>query len=61
MVKGVNKDWPGRPGYEDAYMTAYFATRQWLRALREVVADDTLWTADAQLREPQAGPRSTTT
>jgi hypothetical protein len=44
MVKGVNKDWPGRPGYEDAYMTAYFATRQWLQALREVVADDTLWT-----------------
>ena len=44
MVKGVNKDWPGRPGYEDAYMTAYFATRQWLQSLREVIADDTLWT-----------------
>ena len=44
IAKGVNKDWPGRPGYEGAYMTAYFATRQWLRALREVIADDTLWT-----------------
>jgi hypothetical protein len=44
MAKGVNKDWPGRPGYENAYITAYFATRQWIRALREVIADDTIWT-----------------
>lgn len=43
MVKGVNKDWPGRLGYEGAYTTAYFATRQWLRALRAVVADEALW------------------
>ncbi|MFN8173288.1 MAG: hypothetical protein U0R65_15670 [Candidatus Nanopelagicales bacterium] len=45
MFKGVNKDWPGRPGYDGAYMTAYFATRQWVQALRGVVADDALWTA----------------
>ena len=44
MVKGVNKDWQGRPGYQDAYTTSYFATRQWIRALRAVVGDDALWT-----------------
>lgn len=44
MKSGVNKDWPGRPGYANAYMTAYFATRQWLRALRTALADDAFWT-----------------
>ena len=39
LEKGVNKDWPGRPGYDDAYMSAYFATRQWLRGLRPVIGD----------------------
>ena len=34
MAKGVNKDWPGRAGYTDAYTTSYFATRQWVRAIR---------------------------
>ena len=42
-VDGVNKDWPGRPGYDAAYMAAYFATRQWLRALRPVIGD-AVWT-----------------
>jgi hypothetical protein len=27
----LNKDWAGRPHYNDAYMCAYFATRQWVR------------------------------
>ena len=31
---GLNKDWPGRPKYQEAYVTAYFATRQWIRAVR---------------------------
>ena len=43
MEAGVNKDWPGRPGYTNAYIAAYFATRQWLRALRPVIGDDALW------------------
>lgn len=40
---GVNMDWPGRPGYPAAYMSAYFATRQWLRAIRLYLADEVLW------------------
>ena len=27
----LNKDWAGRPHYDDAYICAYFATRQWVR------------------------------
>ena len=40
---GLNKDWPGRPFYDDAYMTAYFATRQWIRALRLWLGNEPLW------------------
>ena len=43
MAKGVNKDWPGRPGYTDAYTTSYFATRQWVRAVRSALGDEALW------------------
>jgi len=43
MRKGVNKDWPERPGYTDAYTTAYFATRQWVRAIRAALGDEALW------------------
>jgi hypothetical protein len=43
MEKGVNKDWPGRPGYADSYTTSYFATRQWVRAIRAKLADEALW------------------
>jgi hypothetical protein len=45
LSTAVNKDWPGRPLYRDAYITAYFATRQWLQALRGWVADDASWRA----------------
>ena len=44
MAKGVNKDWPGRAGYSDAYTTSYFATRQWVRAIRAALGDEALWT-----------------
>ena len=40
---GLNKDWPGRPYYDDAYITAYFATRQWVRALRTWLGNEPLW------------------
>jgi hypothetical protein len=43
MKKGVNKDWPGRFGYDDAYLTSYFATRQWVRAIRAALGDEALW------------------
>ena len=37
------KDWPGRPLYTEAHMAAYFASRQWVQALRAYVADDAFW------------------
>lgn len=43
VVGGVNKDWPGRPGYDNAHIAAYFATRQWLRSIRTFITDDGLW------------------
>ncbi len=43
MTSAVAKDWPGRPGYANAYITAYFATRQWLRALKTAVGNDAFW------------------
>jgi hypothetical protein len=43
MVNGVNKDWPGRPLYMAAATSAYFATRQWIEAVRSWVNDDAFW------------------
>jgi hypothetical protein len=43
MTKGVNKDWPGRVGYANAYITSYFATRQWVQAIRAALGDEALW------------------
>ena len=43
MKKGVNKDWPGRLGYTNAYTTAYFATRQWVQAIHAALGDEALW------------------
>ncbi len=56
------KDWHGRPLYLQSAIAAYFATRQWLRAVRSWVADEACW-ARAQrysehlrdLRHDQAG------
>lgn len=39
----MNKDWPGRPYYLQAATTAYFATRQWVEAVRSWVGDDAFW------------------
>jgi hypothetical protein len=43
MEKGVNKDWPGRAGYANAYTTSYFATRQWVQAIHAALGDEALW------------------
>lgn len=45
LATAMNKDWPGRPCYREAYMSAYFATRQWVRALRRWVNNPDLWSA----------------
>ncbi len=43
MATGVNKDWPGRAGYANAYTTSYFATRQWVQAIHAALGDEALW------------------
>jgi hypothetical protein len=43
LLEGLNKDWPGRPKYQKAYVTAYFASRQWIRAVREWLGNEPLW------------------
>ena len=43
MRKGINKDWPGRPGYDNAYLTSYFATRQWIQGIHAALGDEALW------------------
>ncbi|HYQ90328.1 MAG TPA: hypothetical protein VEU09_11965 [Candidatus Binatia bacterium] len=39
----LNKDWPGRPHHTDAYICAYFATRQWVRLYRTFVNNNVMW------------------
>ena len=41
--EALNKDWPGRPYFQRAYITAYFATRQWVRAMRTWLGNEPLW------------------
>lgn len=43
LKTATGKDWPGRPMNAEAQMAAYFATRQWLRAVRTWVADEAFW------------------
>ncbi len=43
LEDAMAKDWPGRPLYPDSAVTAYFATRQWIRAVRSWVDDDAFW------------------
>jgi hypothetical protein len=43
LYNGLNKDWPGRPRYTESYITSYFATRQWIRAVRTWLGNEPLW------------------
>jgi hypothetical protein len=43
LTNGLNKDWSGRPKYREAYLAAFFATRQWIRAARGWLGNDPLW------------------
>ncbi len=52
--EALNKDWPGRPGFQDAYITAYFATRQWVRALRTWLGNEPLWNRAMSMPQTRA-------
>jgi hypothetical protein len=43
LATAMNKDWPGRPLYDEAYTSAFFATRQWVQAVRGWVGDEAFW------------------
>jgi len=43
LHQGLNKDWPGRPKFQESYITAYFASRQWVRAMRTWLGNEPLW------------------
>ncbi len=52
LAGGMNKDWPGRALYQKAYLSAYFGTRQWIRAARGWLGNDALWRRAQQLAAP---------
>ena len=51
LGSGTNKDWAGRPLFVEAYVAAYFASRQWVRAVRSWLANEELWARAMQLAE----------
>ena len=48
----LNQDWAGRPHYRDAYVCAFFATRQWVRLFRDFVGQSGVWTSMQQWSAP---------
>lgn len=44
-AKSMAKDDPGRPNYDNSYMAATFASRQWIQAIRGWLNDQALWSA----------------
>jgi hypothetical protein len=59
LTTAMAKDWPGRPLYLQSAMTSYFATRQWVQAVRLWVADDAFWAR--RRTTARTGVTSTTT
>jgi hypothetical protein len=53
LARGMNKDWPRRPLYDKAYVTAYFASRQWVRAARGWLDNDALWARAQRMDAPK--------
>lgn len=51
LRNGLNKDWAGRPLHYEAYITAYIASRQWVRAARTWLGNDALWTRVQQFSD----------
>ena len=60
IKSGVNKDWPGRLGYTNAYTTSYFATRQWVQAIHAALADEALWQRTIRYANRGGGGSTTT-
>jgi hypothetical protein len=52
VAHGLNKDWPGRKLFEKAFLSGYFASRQWIEAMRGWLGDDALWARAQSLRAP---------
>lgn len=46
----MNKDWSGRPYFLRAAMSAYFASRQWIQAIRLWLGDEDLWRRAQEFR-----------
>ncbi|HEV7918949.1 MAG TPA: PLAT/LH2 domain-containing protein, partial [Solirubrobacterales bacterium] len=44
-AKSMAKDDPGRPNFQNGYISAYFGSRQWIEAIRSWLNDDALWGA----------------
>ena len=53
LTKNMNKDWPGRPLWLESAVTAYFASRQWVEAVRSWVGDDAFWQRVQRYRADQ--------
>jgi len=51
----MNKDSINRPYYEQAYTTAYIASRQWIQAMRSWIADEALWARLKQFANTHGG------
>ena len=58
LANGMNKDWPGRPRFLEAYMASYFATRQWVQAVQLGVADAAFWNSVRGYAPPSASART---
>ena len=58
LATAMNKDWPGRPRYAEAYIAAYFATRQWVDIVRRGINDDEFWDAMRSYQPPNAKARA---
>ena len=54
LTKTMSKDWPGRLLYLDSAISAHFASRQWVQAVRSWVGDDAFW---ARARRYRANER----
>lgn len=50
LATAMAKDWPGRPLYLRSAVTAYFASRQWVQAVRSWVGDERFWAATQRYR-----------
>jgi hypothetical protein len=52
----LNKDCVNRPHHNDAYICAYFATRQWVRLFQTFVNDPAVWSKMQQLSQSSFNP-----